>query len=515
MAGTPDPRVGTDLGSYHIEAVVGRGGMGVVYRAVDRNLDRRVALKLIAPLVADDEAFRSRFLRESKMAAAIDHPNILPVYEAGERDGVFFLATRFVDGTDLEHRLREGPLSPRAAVAILGQIASALDAAHEAGLVHRDVKPANMLIASGQGADRSDHAYLTDFGLTKQSGAETGLTRAGGFVGTLEYIAPEQIRGSATDGRADQYALAAIAVACLTGQAPFPRDSDVALINAQLHDPPPSLHARLTTLPPEVDAVIARGMAKDPAARYPDCRTFVDELRDALGITSTHDRPIPSDGRPRDLRIPLVIGGLVVGMVIVAGLLVASGGGGGDGGADPSSGVGSSVPPTSTSLEASPTEDVFPSGEEQALLDVLPPDIRDACVRGPYNLVEGDAMDARPIASLACPRPVASGADEVLVRRFLPAGGGGAFTTDSAISAVQAYRGIASGDCATSRRGASRYQVAGKEVALVCYVDSSNGDSILYWSYQDDAILVKATNRRGDSAALYTFFEQTARFIGQ
>ena len=139
--GGPDPRLGTDLGSYHLESVIGRGGMGVVYRATDTALDRPVAIKLIAPLAADDEAFRARFLRESKMAAAIDHPNIIPIYEAGERDGSYFLAMRFVDGTDLERRLRQGPLEPRAAVAVLGQIASALDAAHDAGLVHRDVKP--------------------------------------------------------------------------------------------------------------------------------------------------------------------------------------------------------------------------------------------------------------------------------------------------------------------------------------------------------------------------------------
>ena len=192
--------------------------MGVVYLAEQPSLGRRVALKVIAPEFSADARAKSRFLRESQMAAAIDHPNILPIHEAGEIDGVLFIAMRYVEGEDLERRLRRGPIEPRAAVTILGQVASALDAAHEAGLVHRDVKPANVLIASGQGVDRSDHAYLTDFGLTRPSGSETGLTRAGGFVGTLEYIAPEQIEGGAVDGQADQYALAAIAVACLTGQ---------------------------------------------------------------------------------------------------------------------------------------------------------------------------------------------------------------------------------------------------------------------------------------------------------
>ena len=194
-------------------------------RATHTGLDRKVALKLLTPDHADDEAFRARFLRESKLAASIDHPNIIPVYDAGELEGTYFIAMRYVEGVDLETRLRSGPLGPREAVHLLAQVASALDAAHDAGLVHRDVKPANILIASGKSVDRDDHAYLTDFGLTKHRGSQTGLTRAGGFIGTLEYIAPEQIEGRAVDGRADQYALGAIAVACLTGEPPFPRDS--------------------------------------------------------------------------------------------------------------------------------------------------------------------------------------------------------------------------------------------------------------------------------------------------
>ncbi len=257
--------------------------MGVVYLATHTGLDRKVALKLLTPDYADDEGFRARFLRESKLAASIDHPNIIPVYDAGEIEGTFYLAMRYVEGVDLETRLRQGALTPRQSVHLLAQVASALDAAHEAGLVHRDVKPANILIASGKGVDRDDHAYLTDFGLTKHRGSQTGLTRAGGFIGTLEYIAPEQIEGKAVDGRADQYALAAIAVACLTGNPPYPRDSDVAIINAHLHDPPPSVFLRRAELPVAVDAVVARGLAKQPDDRYPDCKAFVDDLRAAFG----------------------------------------------------------------------------------------------------------------------------------------------------------------------------------------------------------------------------------------
>ncbi len=205
----PDPRVGTELGPYRIEAVIGRGGMGVVYLATHSGLDRKVALKLLTPEYADDEGFRARFLRESKLAAAIDHPNIIPIYEAGQIDGTFFLAMRYVEGIDLQRRLVSGPLDPRNATAIVAQVASALDAAHSAGLVHRDVKPGNVLLAPSQALDGSDHVYLTDFGLTKQRGSQSDLTQAGGFLGTLDYIAPEQIEGKAVDGRADQYALAA------------------------------------------------------------------------------------------------------------------------------------------------------------------------------------------------------------------------------------------------------------------------------------------------------------------
>ncbi|HEY8198426.1 MAG TPA: serine/threonine-protein kinase, partial [Candidatus Limnocylindrales bacterium] len=221
MTRAADPRIGTDLGPYHVEAVIGRGGMGVVYRATDTRLDRRVALKLLSPGLADDAAFRARFLRESRLAAAIDHPNIIPIYEAGERDGTSFLAMRYVEGIDLATRLRSGPLKPREAVSMLAQVAGALDAANAAGLVHRDVKPANLLVAASQGVDQADHVYLTDFGLTKERGSETGFTRTGSFLGTLEYVAPEQIEGKPLDGRADQYALAAIAVECLTGLAPY------------------------------------------------------------------------------------------------------------------------------------------------------------------------------------------------------------------------------------------------------------------------------------------------------
>jgi serine/threonine protein kinase len=201
---------GATFAGYRIESVAGRGGMGVVYRATDLSLERPVALKLIAPELAEDEQFRRRFLKEPKLAAALDHPNVVPIYEAGEHDGRLYLAMRFVDGDDLRTLLRSGDgLPPERGLAILAQVAGALDAAHRRGLVHRDVKPANVLV------DEDGHAYLTDFGVTKQLGGDT--TETGQIVGTLDYLAPEQIRGEDVDGRADLYALGCVLYECFAG----------------------------------------------------------------------------------------------------------------------------------------------------------------------------------------------------------------------------------------------------------------------------------------------------------
>ncbi|MGI8594191.1 MAG: protein kinase domain-containing protein [Solirubrobacteraceae bacterium] len=259
-------QVGSVVGGHRIEAVAGRGGMGVVYRAIHLALNRVVALKLIAPELAEDPEFRERFKRESEVAASLDHPSVVPIYTAGEDGGLLYVTMRFVDGTDLREMIaRQGRLEPRVAARIISQVASALDAAHARGLVHRDVKPANVLIG---GAVGTPHAYLTDFGLTKQASSKSGLTRTGMIVGTMDYIAPEQLQGGEVDARADVYALGCVLYQALTGQVPFPRDTEPARVWAHMSDPAPSRRTAAPHFPSQLDAVVARAMAKDPDDRY-------------------------------------------------------------------------------------------------------------------------------------------------------------------------------------------------------------------------------------------------------
>ena len=280
--GPGGPAAGSRIAGYVLEEEIGAGGMAVVYRARDERLDRLVALKLLTPGLAGDAEFRRRFLRESRAAAAVDDPHIIPVYEAGEAGGVLFIAMRYVSGGDVRGLLRrEGPLPPGRAAAILSPVASALDAAHGAGLVHRDVKPGNMLIDARPG--RPDHVYLSDFGLAK-GGSASALTGTGLYLGTVAYMAPEQIQGQGLDGRADQYALGCAAFELLGGEVPFERDQDMAVIYAHLSVPPPSLASKRPGLPPAVDGVLARALAKAPEDRYPSCREFAEALRQALGL---------------------------------------------------------------------------------------------------------------------------------------------------------------------------------------------------------------------------------------
>ena len=303
---TTELQTGSTFAGYRIDAEIGRGGMGVVYRARDLSLERPVALKLITPELASDEGFRKRFLKESRLAASLDHPHVLPVFAAGEEAGQLYLATRYVEGEDLKTLLRrEGKLSPERALRICGQVAEALDAAHRRGLVHRDVKPANVLL------DESGEAYLADFGLTKQVGGAS--TETGQLVGTLDYLAPEQIRGEEVDGRTDEYALACVLYECLEGQAPFHRSTEAELLWAHMQEPAPALAAY-----PSLDPIFARALAKEKKDRYESPAAFCDAAAQALGLETPRLRR-----RRRLLRRSRLL--VAAGVLVLAGAAVAVG----------------------------------------------------------------------------------------------------------------------------------------------------------------------------------------------
>jgi serine/threonine protein kinase/CHASE2 domain-containing sensor protein len=275
------------VAGYELEQVIGRGGMGVVYRASQLALGRAVAVKLITPDRSRDPVFRERFKAESRIAASIEHANVIPVYEAGEDDGLLFIAMRLVDGLDLAELLRhEGSLQPPRALHAVKQLAAALDAAHARGLVHRDVKPANALATF----DRPEHVYLTDFGVAKRAGDGAGITQVDQWIGTIDYLAPEQIRGERVSAAADVYALTGVLYHCLTGEVPFPRDSEVAKLWAHINAELPRPSEVRPELPSSLDAVIAHGMAKDVDARFASCLQLVEACEEALGMAATESR---------------------------------------------------------------------------------------------------------------------------------------------------------------------------------------------------------------------------------
>jgi serine/threonine-protein kinase len=359
---------GDVIAGYRLEEQIGRGGMGVVYRATHVALERKGAVKLIAPELAANEDFRRRFQRESRLAASIDHPHVIPVFDAGEEDGQLYVAMRYVQGTDLGALLgKEGPLTPERAVDVVAQVADALDAAHELGLVHRDVKPANILLETrGSGY----HAYLTDFGLVKAMGAASGvLTRTGQWLGTPDFAAPEQILGGEVDARTDVYALGCILYQAIAGKPPYVRDTDVAKVFAHLQEPPPTLSAARPGVTDVLDGVVRTALAKAPeerqasagalaaaaraaieagpgaperrpplaapTARAPEARTTA-----ALPRADTASAPAgPSTGRKRSrLLFPGIALAVLVAGVAIA--LVAGGGGDGGGGGDSPTGEG-------------------------------------------------------------------------------------------------------------------------------------------------------------------------------
>jgi len=398
---------GDEFAGYRIERRVGRGGMGILYLAVEPGLERRVALKLIAPEAAAEEVFAKRFAEESRIAASIEHPNVVPIYAAGEEDGIPFIAMRYVAGSDLGRCLaREGRLTPARAVALIAQVGNGLDAIHAAGLVHRDVKPANVLLGGGEG---DEHAYITDFGVARNVATESGLTQTGRFVGTLDYVAPEQISGSPVDARVDVYALGCLLFKLLTGEVPFPREGEAARLYAHLNDPPPAPSLYVPEVSMALDDVVARAMSKQPEDRYPSAgdlgraavaaiggrRVAVPERTVATGAAATRESaPIPpapaaategsgssptqklegsgspptrklapaGAGGPGRRRLALAGAGLLAITAIVAGGLALAGSDGGDGDAGTPAGASAE-----TTKEAPPKPKSKPASEPQPL----------------------------------------------------------------------------------------------------------------------------------------------------
>ena len=291
------PLVGEEFAGYRLVSVLGRGGMSIVFLAENPRLGNVIALKVLDPALASDDIFRTRFLEESRIAASMNHPNVIPIHDMGSSDGLLYIAMRCVTGTDLRQMLKKrGRLQPETAVFLLEQAARALDAAHRRGLVHRDVKPGNLLVERGNDGADPDHVYLADFGITKHLGGRTGLTSTGAFLGTIDYVAPEQIRGISVLGLADQYSLGCVLYECLTGRVPFEKDLDAAIIWAHVEESPTQPTLLRPDLPPALDEVFARVLAKNPGDRFETCREFMAAARAALGHLA--EPPSPSGSLP-------------------------------------------------------------------------------------------------------------------------------------------------------------------------------------------------------------------------
>jgi serine/threonine protein kinase len=416
---TPAPRIGTEFAGYRIEGLLGRGGMGVVYRAEHPRLGATIALKVMDPELAMDEAFRERFVREARAAARLSHPNIIPIYDTGEWHGDLYIAMRYIEGDDLGSVLRkEGALPTEQTCAIGVQIASALDAAHRSGLIHRDVKPGNILVEPGPDPDSTAIAYLADLGLTKHVDSRSGGTASGELLGTIDYIAPEQISGSRVDGRADLYSLACVLFECLTGSVPYVRENQAAVLWAHLHDEVPRATSINPALGGAVDAALARGMAKSPDDRFSTGRELVAALQTPLeaatviGGNGAETRPVPSSptaiapppaapagGRRRRRGAFLLAGavGLVLGGAAAAGIALLL--------------FDDETPAPRTVTEQTPaTTETTPAGEtsqdpgpaemtefDRALLLHVPDELRDDCRHAPPLSGDFDAtVSCRP-----------------------------------------------------------------------------------------------------------------------
>jgi len=300
MAAISLPMIGDEWAGYRLRGIIGRGGMSAVYEAENPRLGSSVALKVLAPELAEDDVFRARFLKESRIAASLNHPNVVPIYDMGSSAGLLYIAMRYVSGADLRSVLKlRHRLPPDEALALVGQAARALDAAHRQELVHRDVKPGNILVERGSDEDDPDHVYLSDFGISKHANSRSGLTATGEFMGTIDYLAPEQIQGRSVDGRADIYSLGCVMYECLTGRVPFVKDIDAAIIWAHVEEQPTLPSVIRAELPSGIDDVIMRAMAKQPEDRYHSCREFIGAARAALAGSSAAPHTATSRPGPR------------------------------------------------------------------------------------------------------------------------------------------------------------------------------------------------------------------------
>lgn len=447
-----DLQPGTEVAGYRIVRTLGRGGMSVVYLAEHDWLQRKVALKVLAPQLAEDERFRERFVRESRLAASLDHPNVIPIYEAGASGGDLFIAMRYVEGTDLRTLLHEsGALEPGKTMAIVRQVAEALDAAHEQGLVHRDVKPGNVLLARQRGSEQGEHVYLSDFGLTKRSASDSGITGTGQFVGTLDYAAPEQFKGGTPDARTDVYSLGCVLFECLTGGPPFTSENDAGLMYAHLQEPPPSVTALNRDLPGEIDRVVATAMAKDPGDRQQTAGALADDAARALGIGAEMS---PAETRSAIRRFaPALAVAIALVIGVVASSLLRDG-------ATPAASVGApSAPAASPSPTIRPTfrtvERALSDTEEQ-LLTYVPQDVSSEC----RPLDRAEPLHGER-ASLVCRT-----ADlEVLYELFQ--------TRDEMNDAFQVNvnnKSAPEGECATDHLATEPYTIDGESAGrLLCY----------------------------------------------
>ena len=497
---------GTEFAGYRIERTLGRGGMSVVYLAEHDWLQRKVALKVLAPQLAEDDRFRERFVRESRLAASLDHPNVIPIYEAGASAGDLFIAMRYVEGTDLRTLLHEeGTLDPSRTIAIVRRIAAALDAAHEQGLVHRDVKPGNVLLARPRGADTDEHVYLSDFGLTKRSVSDSGITGTGQFVGTLDYAAPEQFRGGAPDARTDVYSLGCVLFECLVGHPPFSSDSDAGLMYAHLQERPPYVTQERPGLPKEIDRVVARAMAKEPTDRQQSAGSLVDEASRALGL----DADAGGDARSQRQTRPRAIVGLAAVVVALVTGVVAStlfrGETAPAAGIQPTGDVASPSPTIAPAFQTIARPRAL-SDDEERLLASIPEDVTVDC-----RPLDRDEPIQGELAALVCRTPEVEVLYELFPTRDL---------MDAAFQTNVNNKSAPDGQCATDHLAVTTYAIAGKRAGRVlCYTVEAGlarvqgqepPRSHIEWTDENTSIYAHAVRNDLSDLSLYTWWASSS-----